>query len=311
MNSPQNPWPTGNPLQREEWDFRSMYDEYDSKKFGPYEFLPEDEVDRCRLYEFARHEPDADFVLRQRQKLPVWQQWKQATLAPAMLSSQQLRDLSKKTFDALLKNHLSTSEDKKVLVDWYYLIWPEWPEMPFLSINRAERARRYECCWGKRGRRLRVIKPSDFRQMLEDLERGVEISRWPGYFKGNVRIQIKDNVLVVTPENPSPEGAQIVVPIPIFDFSLPEKRMLAQVNNWAVATRAKLFPTQKTKNFRVLTGAARKELNQLGAGRLLATGKTANQAIEFTRKLTGKPLYAKEPDWCGPRKLAFKVIGQF
>ena len=57
---------SGAALPREEWDFRARFSDYDPRTYGPFDFLPPEEVFYCNAYEISRHSPDADACRAQR-----------------------------------------------------------------------------------------------------------------------------------------------------------------------------------------------------------------------------------------------------
>ena len=134
--------PSGKTPAREEWDFRARPEKGNenwAKGFQQFCFLPDDEVGLCWLYEFTRKAPEVDYYLK----------WRAEAKAP--------RD-----FDSLLAHYWLTDPNGKdghaPVTNWFYSIWPEWPESPFLSIGQTERKARYKKMWGSNPKRkLRLV----------------------------------------------------------------------------------------------------------------------------------------------------------
>lgn len=142
------PWPTDNPRAREEWDFRTLgeTDWYDSKKFGPYEFLPEVEVKLCHCYETRRNECQVDFELAQRESCGKWKIWQRQAGNLHLFDKNQRDKLVSDTFDALLEHYyLNRGEPgrRHVIPEFFYQVWPEWPQRPFLTVAPSEGVTRY------------------------------------------------------------------------------------------------------------------------------------------------------------------------
>jgi hypothetical protein len=106
------PWPTENPWEREEWDFRAAgkHPWYDDKTYGAFEFLGEDEVLQCWRYEFGRHDADAEYELKSRESNEIWQNWHKQRSDPNALLTGTFGKATSDCFDRLLKRY----SDEKV-----------------------------------------------------------------------------------------------------------------------------------------------------------------------------------------------------
>lgn len=311
---PVMPWPTEAPRAREEWEFRALGNTgwYDSKTFGPFEFLPEGEVAKCSLYERARHDADADFTLNLRESCPQWKAWRQYQANPNASDPAQLTKLTQDAFDALLRRYYETHRAKNaefslplrddIPLDWFYLVWPEWPLKPFLSVAPAERRRRYRICWGtNKPRSMPVIDLQDIYRAVNDLKAGKVPEHGNACRKlwGRGRDPIINaDIWVSEPTAADPNGPVLeLIPL-LVDHSLSIKILTRLFANLLRQRRQeKGYKERGTTNLRLITKRLRSDLQKLGAARLLHSGMTARQATNMTKKITGMPLYANPGEW--------------
>ncbi len=334
MNNTSLLWPTENARAREEWDFRARGKTgwYKDHKYGPFDFLGEDEVYYCLCYEADRRVPNVPLIIENRDhpvrrveespqsgKLPKfkeeklsprveWVEWQQRRKDWPKLSLDEQKVLRRKTFDALLDQYLCLSPDHCVIGEWFYIPWPEWPMMPYLSIPRNERKRRRDKSWGNNPKRtLKRVRLMDIYKDVKAWKQGKtpnEIRKWHpgGHLIMNEDIWVIGSRLA-TEENQAPtEIAAFEI-----DFSLSPKTLSQLFNNWVVQRRKMMgYKHRENRGPASKTERLRSQLVALGARRLIETGMTYKEAADHTKSLTGRPLYASDSEWS--RALRSEVV---
>lgn len=317
-------WPTFNPCAREEWDFRAAGETgwYDSKKYGPYGFLPDDEVLWCNQYEIARHTLEAESKLLVRESCPAWKKWIEAEGNSLPSGKDGRKLLAAKTCEALFKHHLGVCRKKimvnEVLVEqgpmptpWYFL-WPEWPMQPFLSINLAERKRRFKLFRQAFEPELPMVALRDIYHAIEAIKQGRRPAHLPQYLGASKEVQINPDTWVSKPKMPAStsDSAHEIAAFAI-DFADSNKVLLRKFEMWLKRRRQKKgYAERGTKNLKVEKERLRTELKNLGAARLKAAGMTARQAADYTAKITGKPIYAHEPAFSAAMEFGSEILGK-
>ncbi len=279
-------------LSREEWDFRAQPEKGDKKRKpdgGKFSFLPDNEVGLCWLYEFARTGPDVEFVLNQRK------------------AAKDPRD-----FDSLLDHYYRTDPNGKEgfapVVDWYYFLWPEWPEKPFLKVKERVRKKRYKAMWGQNpDRALRMVPLREIYRYVVDLKAGKKpdlkkLGLWP-----SDRIEILPDTWVVRKSPRIPVASPREIVALEVDHDLPIKVMKERFGHWLKSRReaTEFFTSDTGKG---MTKTQRAELCAFGAYRLRESGMTMQAALEHTEKASGKALFSNVTDWSKAKKTALAAL---
>lgn len=320
VRGPKKPRPA-----REEWDFRprGITDWYDDRKYGHYDFLDENEVFFCLCYEIDRHGPDAPSIVADRDHpvrrvevvpqtgaLPKfkeerlspclgWIEWKQRCKDWAELSFDEQLLLRQKTFDALLNQHLRLSPDHCVFREWFYIPWPEWPAMPYLSIPSSERRLRLQKSWEKYPKRaLKLVCMLDIIKGVRALKQGKTYPGLQYWIHGN-DLKMNEDIWVLRPRfSPEQDKAPTEIVAFAIDFNLSPKTLTQLFNNWVVQRRKLMgYKHRENRGPASQAGRLRSQLMALGARRLLDTGMTYREAADYTKALTGRPLFAGESEW--------------
>jgi len=279
---------------REEWDFRARFTDYDHKTYGSFNFLPPEEVFYCNSYEIARHRADAEVCVAQREGY-----------------RRKKFDIS--SFEGLLKCYWKFDGNGKAgippFANWFYSEWPEWPQQPYLSVKESERRRRFKVCWGHLPEpQLPLVKLADVYKDVEAWKKK-EPRRRLRYWRRH-RMELCEDVWTLRSRfrhDPSPllEVAAFEI-----DYSLSTKTLAKLFENWIKNRRkAKGYRQRENRGPASQTDQLRTELLALGAGRLLQSGMKVREAIAHTKEVSGKPLYAFEPEWSAARKRAREILG--
>lgn len=276
-------WPTKDPRARVEWDFRADWKGRDERKY-PVELLPPEEVWLCHCYEFDRTLPrEVESVLESRKKYRLL------------------------TFDCLLEEYWRTHGDGKlgipIVGNWFYTLWPEWPERPYLSFASVDRKKRFDACWPKEKRKRRTLRalPLDgiFKALNTSLHECGEVVRHvlaprrgeqPVYDGKTITVQRKDH-------QDGKLFAHVVAAFEI-DFSFSATRLAKLFENWCrEQQRINGWKEKPNRGQNSDTDRLRTELKNLGAWRLIQTGLTYQRAAEYTKRVSGMPLFADKADW--------------
>jgi hypothetical protein len=315
------------PPSREEWDFRARGNTgwYDDRKYDPFDFLDDNEIYFCLCYEADRNGPNAQLIIEDRDNpvrrveelpqpgtlpkfkeerlspCPEWIEWKQRCKDWPKLSFDERAVLRKRTFDALLDQYLRLSPDHSVFAEWFYIPWPEWPDMPYLSIPRDERKRRREKSWGKNPKpTLKLVRLADIYKDVEAWKQGKTPNRVRSWHPLHA-LEMNEDIWVLR-QLLGQEENQAPIEIAAFeiDHSLSPKRQTLLFNNWLVQRRKMMgYKHRENRGPTSRTGRLRAQLVALGARRLLDSGMTYKKAADYTKALTGRPLYAHESEWSG------------
>lgn len=296
MTRPELPWPTNDSRVREEWDFRARFSSYDGWLYGSFDFLPDTEVAYCNYYEIDRHSAEVDFILEKRKNCKEWMDWQRSS------KTNSIPDLSlaAKAFDALLRNYYLNDGNGKSgfspVLNWFYQIWPEWPEKPYLLIPVRERKRRFDAMWGKnKSRTLRVVPLVSIHKDFVAFGKG-QLPRRFRYAHGP--FTLGSHTWVIPSKASSEETNPTEVAAFEIDYSLSNKINLKRFENYLVQRRKERgYKGRGTTDLRVEKGRWRAELVALGAYRLIRSGLTYKQAAAFTKRKTGQSLYVHESAW--------------
>jgi hypothetical protein len=285
--------PPGKTLLREEWDFRARPEK--AKKRGDwtvgkqFDFLPDDEVGLCWLYEFTRKGRDVDLQLK----------WRASADNP--------RD-----FDSLLAHYWHTDPNGKEghapVVDWFYTIWPDWPEKSFLSVKRTEREDRYKKIWGGNPKRqLRLVSLRDIYRFGVALKAG-ENPKLPVVEASSSRIEVEPDTLILRSIIPKDEDAPKEIAAFVIDYNLGDKILARRFQNWLAQRRKEKGYVRQEHRGNSGTKLNRAELCALGAWRLLDSGLSIKEAQDYTEKVSGKALFADPGDWSKAKKTAREAL---
>lgn len=269
-------------IDRREWDFRARPAKGKDWANGrSYDFLEDDEVLKCWLYECTRrHSYDCELAVERRNQAQ-----------------------NPRNFDSLLSHYYKTDPNGKTgvapLLDHYYTVWPEWPEQPFLSIGRAKRELRYKEMWGGNPKRvLQMIHLRDIHRFILEVKEGGK-SQLPGIPELSKReVDLEPDSIVVKPAR---HRVHDKLPTEVIafaiDYNLTDMHLIALFRGWLAKRRE-----EKGFRRRKFVGGSqiktlRAQLNAIGAQRLLATGDTVEQALAYTEKISGRALYADKSQW--------------
>lgn len=299
-------WRTRDPLAREEWDFRAMGESgwYDEKKYGPFNFLPDDEVNYCRLYEFSRFHPDADGVVADRNlECPAWVTWAEATELgrKPRLSLEERKRLTEATFDALLKYRWSlVARPIKTKLEFLFsYCWPEWPMQPFLSVNPAERKRRYKLSWpNMQSQQMELVPLQSIIETYIIRSRGGVPKCLPKYNKLDRDSRINKDTWVIMPKIQGSVADPVEITPVAIDYAKSNKVLANEFLELLKRRRKEKGYTERGSNdLKAQTAKLRGELTRMAAARLISVGLTAPEASAHTKRLSGKPLFASPPLW--------------
>ncbi len=211
------------------------------------------------------------------------------------------------TFDALLKHYWLTDgngrEGRPIIGNWFYKIWPDWPEYPYLSIPVTERRRRFEASWPKE-----ICKPRTLRMLpLSEVANAIntDASKWSESIRHLLHHHrgeepTYDGKAITVRKNHFEDGkpyAQVIAAFAV-DFSLSATVLAKLFENWCrqqqVVNQWKEKPNRGPNS---VTERLRKELKSLGAWRLVQSGLTYERAAKYTKECSGQPLFVDKADW--------------
>jgi hypothetical protein len=285
-------WPTNSPRERTEWDFRARWKGCSDNQF---EFLPPEEVWNCHCYEFDRClSRTVEDVLRWRGKNKT------------------------ANFEKLLDHYWRTDGNGKaghsIVGNWYYMIWPEWPQIPYLKIPSSERRRRREMMWpvaARKPRTLKLLALGEVGQAHVDISKCSEHVRHAFQSNGMGGKTIFDGKTFTVWRKDHQDGKiypHVVASFEI-DFRLSPTRNGKLFENWC---RMHLLENKwKPKPNRGQTSETdklRTELNYLGAWRLHGSGLSLLGGIQFTHAKSGLSLFSDKAEWSRAVKRAKELI---
>jgi len=279
-------------LPREEWDFRSGPDLKKNTKKGDwtggiqFNFLPENEVTFCWLYEFSRYDT---------QEAELYSKWRAGAERPD-------------DFDSLLDHYRRTDPDGKggypLVADWFYRIWPEWPEKPYLSVPLKERQRRFKKTWANEpNRKLRLIPLREIYRYVVERNAGNNPER-PRLGRERWPLEMGEDVWTIRHPRRNDLLPTEIVAFEI-DLKLSNETLCARLQSWLTQRR-------KKKGYKLPfhreTIADRSDLIALGATRLMDSGLSIREAMDCSERITGKALYNDGGDWSRARNRAGKAM---
>ncbi len=289
----KNPQAQRNPeLDRKEWDFRPGPDPKKKTKKGDwtagiqFNFLPEDESFFCWQYEFIRYDT---------RSVEFYSKWREGADKP-------------KDFDSLLDLYWRTDPDGKtgssMVVQWFFKIWPEWPGKPYLSVPLKERLRRFKKTWAKQPKRqLRLIPLRDIYRFVVAIKAD-KATETPLPGRGSWPLEMGEDVWTI------PQLCRKGLPpfeIAAFelDFQETDERLAARFQHWLAQRRKdKGYKRQAHRETRV----DRADLVALGAMRLMDSGLSITEAMNFSERISGKALYEDVGDWSRARRRAEDAV---
>jgi hypothetical protein len=276
-------WPTNDPRARTEWDFRAAWQGRDERKYRFY-FLSPEEVWLCHCYEFDRTLPrTVKDVLQWRGK----------------------NDCA--DFETLLEHYWRTDGNGKegipIVSNWFYMIWPEWPQKPYLSISSGERRKRFERMWPKatsRPRKLKLLPLGEGYRAFNDLSKCSELVRH--VFQRRIpeqRVSFDGETYTVwyKDHRDEMEYPRVVAAFEI-DFALSPTRLAKLFENWCREHQNKnKWKAKPNRGQTSDTDKLRTQLKDLGAWRLVQAGLAYERAAKYTQEMSGQPLFADKADW--------------
>ena len=208
-------------LDRKEWDFRPGPDLTKETKKGnwatgiKFDFLPENESYYCWLYEFSRYDT---------QESVFYTKWR--------------ADAGKPTdFDSLLDHYWRTDPNGKdgysLVSDWFYMIWPEWPEKPYLSVPFKERQARFKKTWAKNPKRqIRLIPLRDIYRFVVAVKAGKEPKLPLG--RSLLQMEMEEDTWIIPSRAGSNQEKMPPIEIAAFeiDFATTNEILAARFQNW-------------------------------------------------------------------------------
>lgn len=307
-------------LPREEWDFRAIPEKgekLEKPAGGKFNFLPDDEVSLCWCYEFTRDKPewttgilDADLLGR-----PAGTPYKVGNVVANILDWR-TGAKNPQDFHCLLDHYSRThpfgAGGRGPIWNWFYHVWPEWPEKPFLSVTAKDRKARYKAMWGANsGSELRLVPLRSIYRFVTELKAGQE-PRLLELGINSRRVELEDDVWKLHPA--SLRGQEGILPSEVaafaIDYNLQDKILAKLFKNWVVRRRKDVGYQRQSATGNSATKQDRADLRALGATRLLDSGLSIEQAREYTRRVSGVPLYRSEGDWSGARRRTKEALWQ-
>ena len=246
---------------RAEWDFYPP----------PRGLLPNDEVLACHTYEVARL--DARWAAEVR----LWR----------AQSSQQ-------SFAAFLNLRDKCLRNQQTVPHEFYVYWPEWPLKPYLKVLEPDRRARWREWTGRTFEQPSPLPSVSIQHLFAHQDAFCSGAKpdWvahSGYreanidpMAGTIRLPLKSEIAAFK-----------------IHFFKPDDVLTGEFKQWLQARRLQNgIPNPETRGEKGLTQRLRKELLTLGVWRLKAIAKLTNdQAIEYTERVSGRPLFAKPSTW--------------
>lgn len=278
----QRPSPSGGP-PRDEWDFRPSFDLKgdDGKNFKPDEafqplvFLSDGEVHVCLTYEFER------------QNKNTWQyvlDWRKPSGA--------------RSFNALIRYRRQCLVQNNIQSPWeFYAYWPEWPDTPYLRIKQDVR-RKYWKAWTGRdfsdSPQLEVCPISYLLSHREVLWGELKNTEHAGQFAS---AKFDRTGEIITFEGTPHSGQEIAAFV--IRYHLSDEGLKRRFGRWLTERReANEMPNPETRGEKSDVARLRKELRALGAWRRVhQSGKTYEEAEEYTEQVSGKPSFKGIASW--------------
>ena len=286
-------WPTKDARARGEWDFRAKWKGWDERKY-PFQFLEPEDVWLCHCYEFDRTLP------RTVEDILEWR-----------------RESRAQTLEALLEHYRRTHGGDDIVGNWFYTVWPQWPVHPYLSIDSVVRGRQFDAMWPKEKRRPRTLRWLQIDKLCEalcgDTRRCSELVRHALRHLPDER-QLIENGKITTYRKDCRDGKEYAHVVAAFeiDFSLSATRLAKLFENWCrEQMRVNGWREKPNRGQNSETDRLRTELKYLGAWRLVQSGLTYKQAVEYTGKVSGQPLFAKPSEWSRAVKAAESLLFQY
>jgi hypothetical protein len=284
-------------LPRNEWDFRPRPEK--AKKKGDwtggqqFDFLPDDEVELCWEYEFTRlsgfGSVSGDYYLK----------WRARADNPH-------------DFDSLLAHYWRTDPSGKLGYPPvnFYMVWPEWPEQPFLSVTQKERERRHKAMWRKNlKRQLPTVPLRDIYRLGVALKTGEQTDLLKSIPEMSYRrIEVEDDVLILRSILPGDEEPPAEIAAFVIDYTLGDKILAKRFQNWLVQRRKEKGYARQEHRGKSGTKRARADLCALGGWRLLRSGLSIKEAQDYTEKVSGKALFSDAGDWSKAKKKAVEAL---
>ena len=309
-------------LAREEWDFRAQPEKAEKtfKKVGgdwtagrTFPFLADDEVWFCWNYELTRMEPEWTHgrLAREVNGKPAGTPYRVGNEV-AYILDWRAGATKPNDFDSLLDHYWGTDPNGKhgvgLSAGWSYKIWPEWPAEPFLSVGTEERQRRFKRYWEHEpGRTLELIRLRDIYRYVAAFKAG-KVGRSENPWRGNYVAELGEDVWTLT--DPHPRNACPRVEIAAFeiDFNLRDDTLATRFQRWVEARRKEKNYLREDHRGNSQTKQLRKALRALGAVRLLDSGLSIKEAMDYTDKVSGAPLYRHQGDWSEARQTATEAL---
>jgi hypothetical protein len=238
------PWPTENPRAREEWDFRPK-------------LLPKEEIDWCFQYEMDRVRLKPHWVA-------FIQKFRQ--------------DSGDGSYSALFRK-AEECRRNRTPDEWprvFHALWPEWPNRPYLSVERSTRLRR-----------------------LQDW------ARFPSN-KALKTIDLKDLLKADQHALGSSAAFYDYVEVPLY---LTEKEALKAFRGYLLQRKKRNPTTEFTRGAAAPNRRLRADLCAIGLWRLVESGLTRQQAIIYSGKISGRTLFSLNPSaWTRALNRAKKIV---
>jgi hypothetical protein len=282
-------------LRREEWDFRARFVPPSFEKVKPFPFLEDAEVLPCFEYEASRE--DEKWVTKVRE----WRK-EQAT----------------DSFSELLKLWCSRwRTGKERPTTEYYVLWPEWPDMPYLSLPPEVRQTRLRIWTGRafkcasKPKRLMWSPPRLRTVSMNYLFSHREaIQRKPAWYQGPYEDAVVGETITFTGDKHKPWRSREYVAFDL-NWENSNESMVEGFKAWLEHRRSEIgMRERELRGSASFTKRMRSELCALGAWRLVEKSKMKIElsrsdsekgckggAINYTERVSGKPLYKDPLTW--------------
>ncbi len=269
---------------REEWDFRVKFRPPADFDCPPYEFLEDAEVLPCHEYESSREE--------------------KRVVAQALA----WRDrCAEKTFGGFLSFWCQSwrTLNEEGPPTQFYVLWPEWPALPYLKIPARVRQKRLQLWTGRAFKQ--ASKPKQLAWEMPALplvgisylfaRREVFWQRAPWY-KGPYEDAVVGQTITFTGKK---HGLWKTREYVAFDIQWLEsnERIVERFRQWVQKRRKQNgIEARESRGPASFTKELRASLTALGAWRLVKQyGLSFDKGHTYTEKLSGKALYANPETW--------------
>jgi hypothetical protein len=261
---------------REEWDFTD---------------LPDDQVEECWSYEFARQLP------RLIKRIEGWR--------AQALKQDDLFEAYRKFAGGHATPFIQIAEKLFLIPSGAYYLFPEWPKVPYCKIKPSERRERIERLWKEEkgsspsGREI-VPHPAEYRLDFSTADYGWNEDAW-----GRFTISLKEEIIRSNTLRAFRGASDELIMFRI-RWDMSDKNILGSIHRWLSANRPKEFEKLGSVGRSNPLPKRRKQLEQLGKYRIVQQNK-GTWIIDWE----GKKLFSDQSQWIKCRKSVEGIIAEF